>query len=771
MVTILHLHALLTLAGPLTGDTVYGCVRNRLRESPLQGVQVEADGAGAGAVTDLEGRYSLRVEAAGARQLRFTRAGYHPLAVAVTVAPGRSLHLDVDLDPIPTSLPSIEVSAAKVGLPSDGGSGAGIMQRLAERRFDARTLREDPLSAGGDFLLAATGSPAGDALAGYPSSIHLRGGASDHNQLLLDGTPVYGAMHLGGASSLFNPDAIGGIEVQAAVPPASFSGRLSSAIEVQLRPDTARRVTAAGAGTPVWLRQTVEVPLARGHAAVLVSGQRSYRGLFAQDHEVEQEANGFEDLLVRGSLALKRDHLDLYLIQGHDHLGFPAVAQPAVEGGESTPNDAAGNRFDWSVNTEALVWRRRAGGAAELTGRAWHAGTDARIDWAAAGGAQRLADHLDETGARLELRTLGSTSHALLGLEIRRPSIGYQVGRSGGDSPGVSSPRVRLRSAPTILGAFAQGERALDARWTVRVGLRANSLSGSDAALEPRLSVAYRISHRLAAFAGFARLHQYAQSFHNEESLLDYAFGADLLVGTGPGGLRPARSDQLSATFLAELGRRTTLRIDGYARGFTGLALVPLSTAGPFADRLPPIGSGEAWGVEGEISHRAAAFDLRATAGTGRTERQSEGGEFVPKYQRSAWLVLGASAHVLPATVLRLAATASVGDPTSTLGDELEWQSPGGLGQGSEISGSPQTIQGPVNRDRLPPYFRCDIGLERAWPARLAGIAGRVTSSVVVTNVLNRMNPLAYIATPGSSARRTIHFPARSLGLRLGWQF
>jgi hypothetical protein len=272
-------------------------------------------------------------------------------------------------------------------------------------------------------------------------------------------------------------------------------------------------------------------------------------------------------------------------------------------------------------------------------------------------------------------------------------------------------------------------------------------------------------------FVGYGTLHQYLQSVRNEESPLDYAFGADLLVGPAAGGLRPARSDQVSATVLAELGPRSTLRVDGYARAFSGIPVVPAATAAPFADRFPPVGSGEARGVDVEITHQAGAFDVRANAGLGRTERQSATAEFAPRFQRSAWLLVGAGFRILRTTVLRLGLSSSAGAPTSTLADSLEWQPPGGLGQGSEISGSPQAIQGSLNDGRLPPYFRLDLGLEREWPLRLAGAGGRVTTSLMVTNLLNRRNALAYVAAPGLPSRRAIVFPSRSVGLRLAWQF
>jgi hypothetical protein len=64
------------------------------------------------------------------------------------------------------------------------------------------------------------------------SGISVRGGGTDQNLFLLDGTVVYNPNHLFGFFSTFNIDAIKDVQLYKAGFPAEFSGRLSSVVDV-----------------------------------------------------------------------------------------------------------------------------------------------------------------------------------------------------------------------------------------------------------------------------------------------------------------------------------------------------------------------------------------------------------------------------------------------------------------------------------------------------------------------------------------------------------
>jgi hypothetical protein len=315
-----------------------------------------------------------------------------------------------------------------------------------------------------------------------------------------------------------------------------------------------------------------------------------------------------------------------------------------------------------------------------------------------------------------------------------------------------------------------EDRRTLAGRWAISAGLRANSVNATDFSVEPRLSIRYRLSPAVALSVGAARVHQYVQSMRNEESLLDHAFGADLLVAVGGAGLRPARSDQVTAELETRLGGGVSLSLDGYARRFDGLLTPAASSAAPFAPGAAPLASGHATGLELEARYQAGTLNARAVLGLGSTERDLQSTEFLPSSLRTRRAAVGVARRFGELTWVRVAATLTDGGPTSVLRGGMDWESPGGLDASGEISGTPQEIVGALNGLRLPFYFRADLDFTRDWPVVLGGRNGLLTTTVTLTNLFNRRNVLGYV-DDGLGPRRALLFPSRSLVAQLGWRF
>ena len=68
------------------------------------------------------------------------------------------------------------------------------------------------------------------------SAIYVRGGDYDQNLILLNGVPLFSAEHLGGYTSAINSDLVDWVDFYRGAFPARYGGRLSSVINVGLRP-------------------------------------------------------------------------------------------------------------------------------------------------------------------------------------------------------------------------------------------------------------------------------------------------------------------------------------------------------------------------------------------------------------------------------------------------------------------------------------------------------------------------------------------------------
>ncbi|MFT5512989.1 MAG: hypothetical protein ACI8SE_001388 [Bacteroidia bacterium] len=115
---------------------------------------------------------------------------------------------------------------------------------------------------------------------GY-SDMTVRGGGLGQNQILLDGTPVYGLGHFEGYISNFSSNMTEEVVLYKAAFPARYGGRLSSVMDVKSSAGNAEDATVNMAISPVLGNFNIGLPLGNGNA-IGVSFRRSYIDLLFQ---------------------------------------------------------------------------------------------------------------------------------------------------------------------------------------------------------------------------------------------------------------------------------------------------------------------------------------------------------------------------------------------------------------------------------------------------------------------------------------------------------
>src|SRR4029079_12801980 len=110
------------------------------------------------------------------------------------------------------------------------------MAQLSTVTLSSTELRRVPAVLEPDVLRAIQLLPGTVARSDFSAGYNVRGGESDQNLVQMDGIPVFNPSHLGGAFSTFDPDAISRTEFLTGGFPASYSGRLSSVLDIGVRP-------------------------------------------------------------------------------------------------------------------------------------------------------------------------------------------------------------------------------------------------------------------------------------------------------------------------------------------------------------------------------------------------------------------------------------------------------------------------------------------------------------------------------------------------------
>jgi len=111
--------------------------------------------------------------------------------------------------------------------------------------------------------------------------ISVRGGDVDQNLFLLDGVPVYNALHGLGIYSIYNTDAVRSAKILKGDFPAQYGGRVSSIWDIQMKEGNMNKVQGQVEIGPSSVQTTVEGPIKTGQGSWFISGRRALFDFFS----------------------------------------------------------------------------------------------------------------------------------------------------------------------------------------------------------------------------------------------------------------------------------------------------------------------------------------------------------------------------------------------------------------------------------------------------------------------------------------------------------
>ena len=230
-------------------------------------------------LTDKDGAFSA-VLPVGKYTVSVSYLGFHPLQ--------RTVHLEENTQQsfrlVPLSIPMSEVVITPSPLTDVANA------ETSYRRLSVST--HDPL-ASVKYLPGVSGSF-------ETGNLHVNGGQSDENQILLDGIPIYHSHHNNSLVSLFNGDAVKNIVFYDSFIPAQYEGRLSSVTDIKLKSGDSlhhrQRVNLEMPAAAV----TLEGPVVKNKLTYLVSGRHSWIDLLQNAVEsVPGLTRSFNDLTAK----------------------------------------------------------------------------------------------------------------------------------------------------------------------------------------------------------------------------------------------------------------------------------------------------------------------------------------------------------------------------------------------------------------------------------------------------------------------------------------
>ena len=729
---------------------VAGVVQDGTAGSALAGVEITGDDHLA-ALTDTLGAYRLTGLTAGPHQLRFVREGYDTLTLGVLVADSSVSRVDVELVPQAVRLRTIEVTAAD---PPRAQASRSDDAELGRVRLGGDWLAQRQ-AGDGDPLRALADAPGVQAGREGTVGLHVRGGGDADNLVLLDGIPLYSAVHFGGASSAINPDLVAGAELHTGVSPARFGEHLAGVLELETRDPGPEPFGARGAIGRFDARQGFSGYLPALGTGVSLAVRTTYRSsLAAESYGAESDAgsldgSGYGDLLGVAGATVGGGRLRVLSFLSRNRLAFPAFGENAPGYGDGGAMPYGHNAIGWTSWSQGATWSR-SGAGVELQTAAWAAGSSADIAWGGDEGPERLRSSLAEVGLSARAAWPGAGGGTSVGASLVRPATRYSVTGAGG---------LSLYGAPLIGSLYAERQWRPAHALLLSAGLRAGSDFATWAALEPRLSAVLQPDAGTRVGLAAGRSHQVLQSVTNDASPLELVFGADLPVAGGASGLPVARADQVEAFAGRRLATGLDLSFSAWLRQSDGIVLGALSTRDFFPGDSVATGQGETRGVSGALELVRGRVTARGSVTVAANVRTAGGTRYDAGYGHGMTLDFDASYRVERETRLLLRFRGGNGDPSSVAEAGFDWQ-PGA--QSGELAGTPINLPGAVNAERLPSYARLDVGIRREWHF--------LTTGASLVNALDQSNVLGLVATEQGGVRALGGLP-RTLELEVGWRF
>ncbi len=709
--------------------TLNGFVRDAASGETLIQAAVRVERAGEsvrGAATNVQGFYTLGGLEPGTVTVVASYIGYRTLRQEVTLAPGETRRLDLDLPPEGVVTDEVVVEGEE---PIEEERAPGVQNVSIDLVEALPTVFEADLFRSIQLL------PGVKSANDFSSALYIRGGSPDQTLILLDGTTVYNPTHFFGFFSTFNTAAIKDVRLYKGAYPSTYGGRLGSVIDIYNR--DGNRNEHAGSLTLGLLasRVGVEGPIGGDKVTYSLNARRStLEPLLAVlreqlDEDGIPESFYFYDVNGKVSADLSpNDRVSVAAYAGRDQVVVPF-------------GDDARFDLDYGNRTASLAYNRVLSGTAFAQTRLTASRYFSYPTGDFGGTTFERPNTITDYSARADVEWLPSEA-----FELRTGAWGGTL-NLGLSSSFNGSTQTDYENPSRYASGYVQGRVRPGGGWILTGGLRGeyfrsltddltddlDPVPSSYLRISPQAQIERTFGDGVVVQAAAGRYHQFLSLISNE------AFsGFDTWVTTGVG-VPPQASEQLVLGVKTKLTEAWRLDAEVYGRTLRDLFDTRpevQDVAGLSYADLFRFGEGYAYGAEFLLERGLGRVTglLGYTIGVTRRRYPAEpefDAYFPPKYDRLHDLTLVANIDVGKGWTATLAGAYATGQAYTTpvgryVVSGLPFETPGLDGLYSNA----------LNSSRLQPYHRVDVGFTR----RGTFFGAESELQLQLVNVYNRRN-------------------------------
>lgn len=665
--------------------TLSGFVRDKANKESLPYATVAIKELKIGTVTNIEGYYAIPNIPSGEYTVTVTLLGYVTNSFTIDSRENKRIVRDIVLSDQAVQVSEVIISAEKEEEKRSTQTGRISMQ--------AKDIAQLPTIGEADVFRALQMMPGVKATSEISSGLNIRGGSTDQNLILLDGTVVYNPSHLFGFFSTFNNDAIKDIDLMKGGFPAEYGGRLSSVLNVtNIDGD---RVSTHGKASISLLstRVTGEGPI--GNGSWFLSARRTY----------------FDQLVSFAGLDTGKDALPLYFF-------YDANAKLNQDFGENDKLSYVGYFGDddltykigngelelnmlWGNRTSALKWTHVFDQTLFSNFTASYSRYKAKIGANFGGVDISQENSVTDYSLRQDVDFFASNDHLVkVGVWWSQYDIQY-IQRGDGEP-------YLFKERPSQISFYGQDEWTIDERWSTQYGLRVEYQDlTKHITLGPRLNMRYNIDEysHLKFASGM-----YYQFLNAVPAGSDNGFSPfDIWVPLNEK-MNPSRSIDFVLGFDNQYFEDVKFSVESYYKIYKEILLFKREiTQTTDVSELFYVGRGRAYGLEFFLQKNAGQLTGMVgytLAWTHRTfDALNEGKEFMPKFDRRHDLTIAANYQFNELWKISSVFTASTGQSYTPAAGMYQEVTTGNV--------NTVVVPGPLYSKRLLPYHRWDLSLHK----------------------------------------------------------
>jgi len=238
---------------------------DEITEEPLQNVAIFIEPCSCGGVTDIEGKFSIKLPK-NKYKISVSFVGFNDYIWEIELK--SHLSLEAKLFKKEEKLSEVIVKAKR----SDDNL---ELPQMGVIKLKQEELKKIPAAVGEFDVLRGMTLLAGVNNSGEVSNgLSVRGGSLDQNLILYDNAPVFNPTHLFGLFSVFTPDVLSSVDLYRGNIPARFGGRATSVLDIKVKTPYINQFKLSGGVGLVSSRLNIETPIIQDKLT-LISGSRA----------------------------------------------------------------------------------------------------------------------------------------------------------------------------------------------------------------------------------------------------------------------------------------------------------------------------------------------------------------------------------------------------------------------------------------------------------------------------------------------------------------